>query len=249
MDRQRASEANPTIFHVTHWKAGSQWLHRILLDLNTQKIVPPELGERQFLKEPLVPGAIYPTVYVTKEQFESVPLPDEFRKFTVFRDLRDTLVSGYFSIRYSHAVIADTLVDWRSRLDNVTIEDGLLILLDEWLPSSARIQQSWVAAGEDFIRYEDLLDNDMEILQRVFVDLCGMSIEQDRLHAAIRNNRFESLTGGRLPGEEQVMAHERKGIAGDWRNHFTPRVKEEFHRRYGRLLRDTGYETSDSWMD
>src|SRR5690348_1962232 len=89
----------PTIFHVTHWKAGSQWLHRILRD------IAPQILEKQFLIEPIVAGTIYPTVYVTKEQFESVPLPTGSRKFVVIRDLREALVSAYFSIRYSHAVI------------------------------------------------------------------------------------------------------------------------------------------------
>src|SRR5690348_2267422 len=107
----------PTIFHVTHWKAGSQWLHRILRDIALDRIVAPQLFEKQFLIEPIVAGAIYPTVYVTKEQFESVPLPTGSKKFVVIRDLRDTLVSAYFSIRYSHAVIDKSLAEWRERLE------------------------------------------------------------------------------------------------------------------------------------
>jgi hypothetical protein len=38
------------------------------------------------------PGKIYPTLYVTKDEFDSVSLPPNARHFEVIRDLRDTLV-------------------------------------------------------------------------------------------------------------------------------------------------------------
>ena len=43
------------------------------------------------------------------------------------------------------------------------------------------------------------------------------------------------------------MAHARKGIAGDWRNYFSDRVKQSFKTRYGGLLVATGYEQDLSW--
>jgi len=52
---------------------------------------------------------------------------------------------------------------------------------------------------------------------------------------------------GRRPGQEDIHAHQRKGIAGDWRNHFTTRVKEVFKQRYGHVLIATGYEPDLNW--
>src|SRR5438132_1635162 len=92
----------PTIFHITHWKAGSQWVHKILNSCALSRIVRPQVNELQFLNEPLQAGKIYPTVYVTKQQFDSVKLPADWRRFVIIRDLRDTLISGYFSIKVSH---------------------------------------------------------------------------------------------------------------------------------------------------
>ena len=60
-------------------------------------------------------------------------------------------------------------------------------------------------------------------------------------------NSFERKSGGRRKGEEDVRHHYRKGIPGDWRNYFTPRVKESFRQRYGDLLIQLGYETSLDW--
>ncbi|RQH08359.1 sulfotransferase domain-containing protein [Paraburkholderia dinghuensis] len=234
-----------TVFHVTHWKAGSQWLHRILRDIAPSRIVDPQLFERQFLDTPLVTGAVYPTVYVTKEQFYSVNLPANYRKFVVIRDLRDTLVSAYFSIRYSHAIIHKSLAEWRQRLESISLEDGLLMLMEEWLPLSANIQRSWVDSGETFIRYEDLLHGDTEILQDVLIRQCDIGVSQDTVEKIILKNRFENLTNGRKPGDEDRMAHERKGISGDWQNYFTPLVTDEFNRLFGRLLVETGYQLAE----
>src|SRR5262249_7213471 len=94
-----------TLIHVTHQKAGSQWIHRILRACFSERIVDPSLGDRQFKNRPIVPGAIYPTVYVTRDEFEAVHLPPGARHFTVIRDLRDTLISAYFSLKLSHPVV------------------------------------------------------------------------------------------------------------------------------------------------
>ena len=60
-------------------------------------------------------------------------------------------------------------------------------------------------------------------------------------------NRFERLTGGRKRGQEDLAAHERKGVAGDWRNYFSERVTLAFKARYGGLLVATGYEQDLNW--
>lgn len=242
----QGDERQPTIFHVTHWKAGSQWLHKILREVALERVVAPQLDEKQFMDTPLVRGAVYPTVYVTREQFYSVALPQNYRKFVIIRDLRDTLISGYFSIRYSHAVIDERLARWRERLESMTIGDGLLMLMDEWLPMSASIQESWIKAGEKIIRYEALLEKDSEILEELLIGHCEIPVAPVTLRAIVAANRFENLTGGRKPGEEDLMAHERKGISGDWRNYFTPLVIDKFNDRYAGLLINTGYALTDS---
>ena len=226
----------PTIFHITHWKAGSQWVGKILSELAPKRIVPATMYARNFLHEPLVDGAIYTTVYVTKEEFKSVALPKNHRKFVVIRDLRDTLISGYFSLRYSHPAVDVQLVRWRNLLDTMTTEEGLMMLMDEWLPASARIQQSWLASGEGLIHYEDMLGDAFGVLEDVLIRHCGLEISPDRLREVVSNNQFENLTGGRRPGEESLSAHQRKGISGDWSNHFTPLVHERFNHLYGNLL-------------
>jgi lipopolysaccharide transport system ATP-binding protein len=242
-----APPAPPTLLHVTHWKAGSQWIYRILITLAYESIVPPQYGMEQVLKEPIVEGCVYPTVYLTREELESARLPRSARRFVVIRDLRDTLISLYYSVKVSHPAIVEELNEQRAMLGRMTLEEGLMFMMDETLPKSSRIQQSWVASGEPLIRYEDLLERDVEILEDVLIDRCGMQVTRERLREVIVANRFANITGGRARGQEEVAAHERKGIAGDWRNHFTPRVKDAFKARFGELLIASGYESDDRW--
>jgi lipopolysaccharide transport system ATP-binding protein len=238
--------APPAVFHLTHHKAGSQWVNRLLHALVPDRVVEPEVFNAHFLRKPVQAGKVYPTLYLTREQFESVPLPKNHRRFVVVRDLRDTLVSLYFSRRNSHPILHPGMKTQRQVLADVSVEDGLLYLLEGELGRVAQVQWSWVAAGEELVRYEDLLTDDEAILARVLLRHCKLGVDPMRFHEAVVAHRFEAWSG-RKPGQEDPNAHERKGVAGDWRNHFTPRVADDFRKRYGSLLIATGYEKDFGW--
>jgi lipopolysaccharide transport system ATP-binding protein len=201
----------------------------------------------QVLQQSAQPGKVYPTVYLTREEFALVRLPPVWRRFVVIRDLRDTLVSLYYSLRFSHPMMGDELPILRPLLNSLSLEDGLLYLMDETLLLCSRIQESWVAAGESLIRYEDLLEHDLSLLKDFLLDQCGLPVSRERFREVVRANRFDKLTRGRPRGHEDVAAHERKGVAGDWRDHFSDRVKTAFKARFGDLLVATGYEADLRW--
>jgi lipopolysaccharide transport system ATP-binding protein len=236
----------PTIFHVTHWKAGSQWINKILNRCVGDRVVFAQPEAAQFLRKPLLEGRVYTTCYLTRDQFYSVPLPEPSHRFIVIRDLRDTLVSLYFSARYSHADHS-RLSPEREGLNVFDLESGLLYLLDLWLPGCAEIQRSWLESGDTLIRYEDLLERDVEILVPLLTRQCPLGVPARRVREAVLACRFAQLAGGRARGEENLEAHERKGVVGDWRNHFTDRVTRAFKARFGDLLVATGYEKDLHW--
>jgi lipopolysaccharide transport system ATP-binding protein len=240
-------EGRPTVFHVTHWKAGSQWIFRILSRCWPDRIVQPDAWGSQVRFYPIRRGGVYPTVYLTRDEFESAHLPPDSRRLVVIRDLRDTLVSAYFSFKVSHPLLERAMAAHRQVLSGLSIEDGLIYLMDRFIESCARIQVSWTESAEPLVKYEDLLEHDTELFEELLIGRCGLPISPDALREAVLACRFESLTGGRARGIEDPGAHERKGIAGDWRNHFTPRVKRAFKARYGGLLVATGYERDLSW--
>jgi Sulfotransferase domain len=273
----------PTIFHITHPKAGSQWVAEILKHSAPERFVPWRIvdphailgyGLPRFYVEPFVRGNIYGTIYLTREEFQKTVSGlfwrakdgtfcyprrvfgnwwnyrirrSPYRSFVVIRDLRDTLISLYFSTKQSHELIVDRLTQIRHFLTNSSEEDGLIYLLSEQIcQHSARIQASWLGAPDVLLlRYESILSNEYTFFEQL-TEYCQIDVSRERLQDTVRSNIFAVATG-RKRGDEDVNAHLRKGIVGDWRNHFTERVKTQFKRQYGKLLIDTGYEKDLSW--
>lgn len=200
-----------------------------------------------FLSNPLIPGHVYPALYLPKFLFDNVEGGENCRRFVVIRDLRDTLISGYFSFLHSHATGWDFIRTWRSTLQDMSVEQGLIYLFHGFTEHCAAVQETWIDSADPVIRYEHLLLNDVEILQEVLIDHCGLPVTPDVLRSKVVESRFENLTGGRKLGEEDRFAHLRKGTPGDWRNHFTPRVTEMFKERFGEVLIRTGYEKDNDW--
>jgi hypothetical protein len=73
------------------------------------------------------------------------------------------------------------------------------------------------------------------------------AIPAERLLGIVWEHDFAKKSGGRKPGEEDSKSHFRKGQAGDWRNHFTPRHVRFFKDHYGDLLLKLGYEANSEW--
>jgi Sulfotransferase domain len=122
-----------------------------------------------------------------------------------------------------------------------------LVEVDETVRSCAAIQQTWLESGEELLRYEDLLERDLEILEPLLTQECPLGVPAEQVREAVLACRFETLTGGWPRGVEDVRSHERRGVAGDWRNYFTDRVTRAFKARFGDLLVAAGYEKDLQW--
>jgi lipopolysaccharide transport system ATP-binding protein len=88
-----------------------------------------------------------------------------------------------------------------------------------------------------------LLQNEYGEFKRI-LDHLGIEIPPKRLRKIVKKCSFESLSGGRIPGDENRHHHYRKGVAGDWKNHMPEggRVYEEFVKRWGALVEELGYQ-------
>lgn len=58
---------------------------------------------------------------------------------------------------------------------------------------------------------------------------------------AVEALSFKRLSGGRAPGEESEGHKFRKGVPGDWRNHFTAKHIKAFQDLHGDLVERLGY--------
>ncbi len=236
-----------SLFHVTHWKAGSQWVRAILEKLYGPAVVPPQNFETQIISQ--APGAnrVYMCCYVSKVEYDCLGVPAGSRRVVVIRDLRDTLVSAYFSIRFSHPISNPLMEKRRKILTSLNEEQGLMYLLEVWLNWCGVIQQTWVDSGERIFRLEECMKNAHPMLLEIFRSGWKIDVDPTRLQQVIDEYSFEKLSGGRERGKEDVKSHYRKGTHGDWKNHFTPAITNRFKELYGNLLVKTGYEKDLNW--
>ena len=236
----------PTIFHLTHLKAGSQWVYSILASAAPDRIVIPDDELSQFTRQPILPGMIYPTLYLTYEEFSTVTTPQPQSKFVVIRDLRDTLISLYYSARYSHSLgYLFSREQRRDFLNGVSKETGLHRLMVTQLSRVARIQTSWVNSGEPLFRYESLLADEVGQFSNLF-RICGLELAPEQIRNIVDFCSFERQSG-RDRGVEDIMSHRRKGIVGDWSNHLSGPLLAEFKEYFDEVLIETGYEANRDW--
>ncbi len=236
----------PTIFHITHQKAGSTWVHQVLAAGAPERLILPHATPTHFTGQPVLPGMIYPSLYITRDEFESVAVPEAHSKFVVIRDLRDTLISLYFSFKYSHIPLY-TLADYHRRLqlNARPLSEGLRHAMHLFLPKIARIQTSWINAGVLVIRYEELVQDELPQFERL-LKYCRIELSPEQLRQIVKTYSFEQRSG-RPRGVEDIMSHYRKGIVGDWRNYLSGELLAEFKEYYDDVLIETGYETNRDW--
>ena len=232
----------PTIFHVTHWKAGSQWVRGVFEDAAPKRVIVPA----DPFAGPIIEGSIYTPVYCTYEKFRAL-VPDAMsqRVFALIRDPRDTAISWYFSLLYSHRLTDPSVKISRDILQRLSKEDGLALLICNHLRGAIDIQTSWLRSGSRVFRYEDLRSNQQEAFSQLF-DHCGLDIPERRRQKIVSHNSFERRTWWRR-GRENPRSHLRKAAVGDWKNHFCERLKKLFKIYYNDVLIEGGYEVNDDW--
>lgn len=103
----------------------------------------------------------------------------------------------------------------------------------------------WREALPVYHRYEDFLTNPKAALQRLAMEL-GVAV----LEAACQDAVAANTPAKMRQALDQTFKHNtfvRKGVSGDWRNHFGPKDKANFKEIAGQLLVDLGYEPGLNW--
>lgn len=102
--------------------------------------------------------------------------------------------------------------------------------------------------GSNYIglRYEDLLVDPAPHLTRVF-EAIGVDASEKTVAKCVEANSFEAKSGGRKPGEADPDSFVRKGVAGDWKNHFGDAERAAFKDVAGDELVALGYEQDGNW--
>ena len=172
------------------------------------------------------------------------------------RDPRDQTVSRMFHIRRV------TSHPWHDRFVQLNDEEALLTCIegreDQKFPGSAYfigVTRSWFDSRLPVqrVRYEELLADPLKEM-RVVLAFLDMAVPEWLLRAIVTRNQFERSTvqralwrRARKPGEADPNSHFRKGISGDWKNHFKPIHIARFKEAAGQALIELGYEQDLDW--
>ena len=161
----------------------------------------------------------------------------------IARDPRDAIVSGYFYIK--NGLDEGDMNATRESLARLDPEAGLEQQLIKYMKYRMPVMAYWFHLQHPNVtrvRYEDLLGDLAGQVRRINRD-AGIHAPERHVERVIAQVSFESMSGGRRPGAENRASHFRKGVSGDWKNHFTERHCRIFREMGGEdLLRDMGYD-------
>jgi hypothetical protein len=100
--------------------------------------------------------------------------------------------------------------------------------------------------GYTEVRYEDLLERPNEEVERL-LGFLGVDTDERLVEHCVGSASFEKLSRGRERGQEDPSSFYRKGVAGDWKNHFSEEDRRVFKEEAGELLIRLGYEDDLDW--
>jgi hypothetical protein len=230
--------SRPALFHVTHAKAGSTWLANILRDTFDDP-VSPRFGEA-VEEYRWCQGTVYPAVFLSYDEFLKLERAEDSIVFYVIRDIRDSLVSLYFSLRYTHTTEGFPHVQrFRDKTGGMSDEDGIAFLFEKGSRKLLLMQKSWLKSEMPVIRYEDLIASGGGILPG-FLRSLGVKFDNTRMSEAIERRGFKKVYKREL-GERDNTSHGRQGLPGDWRNFESTRLRGFITDQFNEVLELAGY--------
>lgn len=181
--------------------------------------------------------------------------------FCVIRDGRDVTISAYYHWLFENEWNNPSFVRDNRRylgfsdFDNIRenlprfiefffVEHHKASLHFNW----ATFIDSWDRRDVPIIKYEDLLASPLETVANSIHQVTQQEINEERLSVAIEKFSFRNVAK-RTQGDERKSSFVRKGVAGDWVNHFSRDAKKIFSEVAGEQLILCGYEPSFDWVN
>jgi len=128
-----------------------------------------------------------------------------------------------------------------------TFHEGYLKqIMEAWCAYSEHIRNNLSDGDLKIIKYEDLLANPGALICEIY-QFMNVRTDDTLLKRVVEETSFENMSGGRKPGEEDPTSYFRKGIIGDWENHFGEKEKQILKQIGGEELRHWGYTKDLNW--
>ncbi|MFO6464826.1 sulfotransferase domain-containing protein [Jannaschia sp. KMU-145] len=171
----------------------------------------------------------------------------------VWRDGRDVMVSYYYHLVVGHPGSSPSILRrTRARLgirDPLDIEANLPRFVERMLTEPLSPRFTWPEFVERWHGRPDVVSTSYEAMLRDTPGELARVVEArtgELPSSALISRVVEEFTfvrqSGRLPGEEDATSFLRKGVVGDWHNHFDAPTTAIFMRHAASALSKLGYD-------
>lgn len=155
------------------------------------------------------------------------------RYLHLLRDGRDVAVSVWYHLQrcdprlFQQFRSIEQMAEWTAK---------------RWADSIRKVRHAVATRGIAYVevRYEDLRADGAGQLERLLAFL-GVARDAETIAACLAASSFEQMSGGRAAGDEDKRSFFRKGVSGDWRNHFDETVSKRFRALTNGLMDELGY--------
>ncbi|MEM9372172.1 MAG: sulfotransferase domain-containing protein [Planctomycetota bacterium] len=225
-------------------KCGGTWLSRMLADTL-------QIPFAQFSTLPVAMPAVVHGHWKYHKGYRNVTF--------LIRDGRDVMVSFYF--HYVRLYERATSPKFRNTLDRLygpnaelqNVHANLPRFIEQMAKNPVGVHAGWARYNDDwwdrpgvvYTRYETLREDCVNEMTRI-AEAHGIVSEPWRVERAVDGHSMERAAG-RKPGEEDRSSFIRKGVVGDWKNHFSDEAFQVFADLCGDTLVRLGYEQSSDW--
>lgn len=162
----------------------------------------------------------------------------------LYRDLRDVAISYHFYVKGT---------PWHpehARHKDADLQQGLRVFAERMLDGYVEWVRSWEKNRDPVnslaFKYEDMLQDANGVMMQIARHY-QLSADEAEIKRIVEANSFQNLSKGRAQGQESGQSFFRKGVAGDWRNQFSPELREVYKKKIGAFLIEAGYERSMDW--
>ena len=228
-----------SIYETTCGRCGTHWIKYIISDtlgldieLPDVKIFSTPMGRlRGYIdkiaeKESRISGG---NIYTYHAPMNTIKRIHKFVNIIcIVRDPRDIIVSSaYYAIKNGNIDIRDfkSYMSSKIRAKNTF---------------ATKIMASYLRCNEYVMRYEDLVNDTFFYLSKMLRHF-GYEYDESDLVSSIEKRSFFNMSGGRNVGEEDISNHFRKGIVGDWKNHFSEEDNKIFVENHKSVMKGFGY--------
>ena len=219
-------------------KSGNTWLSRLLGDVLNSPIRAGK--DRLSLADG---GYSKPGKYVIR-QLHIVKQPDEGKVIFLMRDPRDVSIS--VKHYWKRETLAETIMIMGKGEWPIPHGGGWVKFNDFWTVNGYQVSTTYEKLSED-------TEKELWRIIRGFFGLWG-HVSYDDVVGAVERESFDNRRdmienhGQNMPyGRKIQLINMRKGIVGDWRNHYKREHAILAEQYFGDAMRKYGYDAPEGW--